>query len=487
MQQHFLDRFGNACRILHDNNTFTSPNSCNIRLQDYVDRDLFANTCDSNPHHLRIFSSAEVWNRIKHVEDLLDDTANDGGGANVHKDTSLYRRYWIERDGDMQRRTSKSRTLRRNNSNKPNSSFTVAQFNSLARGLSSGPNALFPTPFPPEDRRIWDGTYGGFTHLSAPEVIMDFGRIRKWRLLQTILGGGVTDDVRTILDDTNPQFDILALEELDEYYSFIRPLLIQRDGAHQMQVDTSSSNNENNYNAVFEPKPNSPCAKFGWYSDGVALLWNANKFETIAREDTSTKQTSEPWIEKGSFSESAKDTSGNDTRNQVFVILPLRIIGTAKILVVGATHLKAKKCTANARVRYIQALELKQRVVQMANQLTKQCNDVSILILGDFNAEPTDQSVQCILEKDETWSFQSAYPLGPENNLYTTWKARKEGAVCRIIDYIFYGTRSETESEGIGLECTNVLSVPSKDEMYELLPGFRYPSDHLLIAAAFHH
>ena len=162
----------------------------------------------------------------------------------------------------------------------------------------------------------------------------------------------------------------------------------------------------------------------------------------------------------------------------------------------------------NEQIRRIQALELRDRVENMANYLVKSgWKDVSVLILGDFNAEPSDSSVQSILRRnkrndvvdeniDARWEFQSAYPLEmqknimdiiPENNLFTTWKTRRDGTVRQIIDYIFYANRQTTIQESAGLHCTHVLSVPEKAEVEEsLFPGFRYPSDHLLIAAKFH-
>lgn len=151
-----------------------------------------------------------------------------------------------------------------------------------------------------------------------------------------------------------------------------------------------------------------------------------------------------------------------------------------------ATHLKAKKGTINEKLRYQQTLELRQHAEQTANQLIEQGWNTSIVIAGDFNSEPDEAAINCILSDNEELcyntkarTFQSAYPLSEDGNtLYTTWKTRKDGTTRRVIDYIFYG--------GHGLECTHYLSVPEDDEVEEdRLPGFRYPSDHLLIGAAF--
>ena len=164
-----------------------------------------------------------------------------------------------------------------------------------------------------------------------------------------------------------------------------------------------------------------------------------------------------------------------------------------------ATHLKAKKGAVNDQIREVQALELRDRTEQMAETLKEQgWKDVSVLIVGDFNSEPSEASVRSILSQEEyndnakSWKFQSAYPLheigpSPEHYLYTTWKTRKDGNTRRIIDYIFHAShKAESVQDGEGLCCTHFLSVPEDGEVEQgRFPGARYPSDHLLIAAKF--
>jgi mRNA deadenylase 3'-5' endonuclease subunit Ccr4 len=354
----------------------------------------------------------------------------------------------------------------------------------------------------------FDGSYGGFTHLTQPEVVLNYD-LRKWRLLHVLLGGGIvgnckeeTENCQFQQDSIDP-FDIVALQEVDDYYSFWHPLLV---------CDQTPDNGIKKYQGVFQPKPFSPCIKFGWYSDGVALFWNVQKFSTIARpsecgyhnlvDAAACDVPKYYWIEMGSFRGDApcNDISIHDptrtaARNQVYIIAPLRHVASDQIVIVATTHLKAKKGYTNERIRLLQALELKNRVKEMAHTLQLSCGrrDIQIIMLGDFNSEPDDSSVQCILEHDDTsrWNMQSAYNLQNEK-LYTTWKARKGGSVCRTIDYIFHSGASEQSSQSSGemlrsrqLVCDGVLSVPEKESVDELLPGFRYPSDHLLIAARF--
>jgi mRNA deadenylase 3'-5' endonuclease subunit Ccr4 len=142
--------------------------------------------------------------------------------------------------------------------------------------------------------------------------------------------------------------------------------------------------------------------------------------------------------------------------------------------------------------------------------------EVSILLLGDFNSEPHESTVRSILcseKKDDDssssklWHYQSAYSLPPnqdkpienDDSLYTTWKIRREGEIKRIIDYIFYTSHSSSTATTSGddngeegedglmqMQCTHVLSIPKDTDVENgRYPGYRYPSDHLLIAAKF--
>jgi mRNA deadenylase 3'-5' endonuclease subunit Ccr4 len=71
--------------------------------------------------------------------------------------------------------------------------------------------------------------------------------------------------------------------------------------------------------------------------------------------------------------------------------------------------------------------------------------------------------------------YQSAYDLS--SPIFTTYKTRGTNTVQRIIDYILYQGQ---------LQCTHRLSIPKEREMEaHKLPGLRYPSDHVMIAAKF--
>lgn len=395
-----------------------------IRLQNYVDEDIPSDR-------------TQLWSKILEARNTLL--------ANVDGIVDLYSRSWEPSSQQHCVDVEESGAKDDNSS----SCFTVAQFNTLARGLSSGANNIFPTPFE-TDSELHDGSYGGFTELTKPELILDFDRLRKWRLLEVLLGGG------DAFDTESPAFDILALEEVDEYHSFFEPILV-KDGC---------------YCGIYQPKPYSPCVRFGWYSDGVALLWKTEKFKVID-ECIDANGNSMTLVTKGSFED------GAECQNQVYIIVPLQVKGTDKCIVVAATHLKAKKGETNEQIRQSQALQIRRRSEQMADQLKELgWTEVNILILGDFNAEPDSASVGSILGGKGDWKFRST--TNDNDDSYTTWKTRKSGTTRRVIDYIFHTSKD-------GMQCKEVLSIPSNEVLERtFLPGFRYPSDHLLVAAKFH-
>jgi hypothetical protein len=268
-----------------------------------------------------------MWDKIDKAQDRLVKQ-HQSNSRKDEKDVSLYSRYWQEvlprpslpcsNNNNKQAITISDTTT---TNNKLHSSFTVATFNTLAHGLSCGPPSThFPPPFPkeetstPMDTNVVSNTmdeeayYGGFVTVSNPEVVFDWNNIRKWRLLHVLLGGGLQTSSSTTTTTTTQQqpiFDILALQEVDEFNSFFEPLLV----------------NDTWYQGTFQPKPNSPCVPLGYYSDGVALFWNVHKFETIHRchhsschvneerihnnksdtNDDYDNDCGKAWIEQGTF------------------------------------------------------------------------------------------------------------------------------------------------------------------------------------------
>lgn len=369
----------------------------------------------------------QVWERIQKVRSIQDKY-----GA-----SKLLSRTWISTKST----TSLSEQQRIH-------TFSVAQFNALAEGLSAGPHVT--TPFLAcsdnddalpnssnnnKQREDDVGTFGGFTSIPHPDIVLDFS-LRKWRLLEVLL----TSDTG---NTTTKPCDILAMEEIDRYHGFFAPML-RLFG----------------YQGAFVPKRKSPGVSMGWYSDGCALFWNNQVFELISQRH-----------------------HGYSLGNQVALHVILRHRVTSKSLVVIVTHLKSK-CNAvneNIRTKQIQELLIQvEETVQTVVSRDDDFNKMPVLILGDFNTETPatsplpDSSLNQIIMGT---SFKSLYPVD-SSMLYTTWKTRGSVTVKRVIDYIFYRG---------SLDPVARLGVPEERELEPTkLPGLRYPSDHVLIAGRFH-
>ena len=289
-------------------------------------------------------------------------------------------------------------------------SFIAMQFNILAQGLSSGPEV--EPPFPGDIER---NNYGRFT-IPNKEIILDFEK-RKWRILEVILAHSP---------------DVLALEEIDRFYSFFEPNLAVFG-----------------YEGFFIPKPTSPCIESGWYSDGCALFWKKETFELILNSIDAQRYT--------------------ENNSQIFIAAKLTHKKTRKTIKVAVTHLKAKGGKDKDEIRMKQVQRLIQALKDDENSI-----ESPLLIMGDFNTGPTSG---CIKELMEKLDVTSAYNIYDEQKLeYTTCKLR--GKISKqIIDYIFHND---------GLHCSNLLSVPKESELEEhKLPGLKFPSDHINIAAKF--
>ncbi|KAF4658915.1 CCR4 carbon catabolite repression 4-like [Perkinsus chesapeaki] len=95
----------------------------------------------------------------------------------------------------------------------------------------------------------------------------------------------------------------------------------------------------------------------------------------------------------------------------------------------------------------------------------------AVLVCGDFNAEPTETSIQSIVETND---WKSVYPLGDGDRRPTTVHQRKGMAIIRRhIDYMWYSG---------SLNATGYFTFP---DSCPLLPSKNYPSDHLHLVARF--
>ncbi len=360
-----------------------------------------------------IQSKKDVINKIESVRSIQQQT----------RMSTLYPRYWID-----------SSTSSKKDGNNTDDNYirnlTVLQFNILAEGLSSGPDIC--PPF--ENEKTETGSvYGGFTDIPHPEICLDFA-LRKWRVMEVILGGD---------NYTDGTYDIIALEEVDRYYGFFQPML-----------------NLFQYDSIFFPKQNSPGSNQGWFSDGCALFWKREKFELI---DKITK-------------------SYQVGKNQIYIILTLHHRETGRKLIVATTHLKAKQNSTNEQIRTCQVEELMNRLNEKAQMVAIEhdmpVDEIPIILMGDFNADPDGDGNTCIKSVlCKSPNFRSAYDL--DDQFFTTWKTRGDKTVRHVIDYIFYNNVK-------GFKCSQVLNIPDDKEIEPTkLPGFRHPSDHLNIGAKF--
>lgn len=380
---------------------------------------------------------------ISSIEDIHAKIESARGVQGQYRDSSLLKRQWVNcnhnppsldakdnNDGSSENGNGDSKTKRSSNSR--TSSFKVLQFNTLAEGLSSGP---IPPPFERTSNNKGNklkSIYGGFCDIPNPEISLNFS-LRQWRLMEVLLG----------CDD----FDIIAMEEIDHHYGFFEPLLKIAG-----------------YAGIYSPKPYSPGVQSGWYSDGCSFFWKEGVFE-LQKE-----------VVKSSF----------DVGSQIYVIAVMKHIASETFIVFAMTHLKSGKGRAVEEIRTEQCRQLLKHVDQVAqstaDELDLPPSCIPIVILGDFNSDIREENscINTILSKEQkgTCQMRSAYEINPPpENFFTTWKTRGTSTAKRVIDYIFF-------SPGRGIDCTEILDVPKNEDMEEtLLPGFKYPSDHLAIGA----
>lgn len=231
--------------------------------------------------------------------------------------------------------------------------------------------------------------------------------------------------------------DIICLEEVDHFKDCYLPAL-----------------ESVGYAGLFKGKKNSPCLKFAcnFGPDGCALFYNKHKFAL------------EEVIQKG-----LEDLSGCPT-NQVVLIAKLRNLRQMKSLVCAVTHLKAKP--GFEKLRLEQGMDILKSISLLKD------SDSSVVLCGDFNAEPSEPV--CNLMKENGFNLplmnanQSA--LGREAE-FTTWKVRPSGEVKHTIDYIFHSK---------DLAVAQCLMTPDVKDVGEgRLPCIEYPSDHVSLVFDF--
>lgn len=309
-------------------------------------------------------------------------------------------------------------------------SLTVMQFNMLAEGLSSGPEAC--PPFPAQKL----GNYGGFDAVPNPSEVFRFAD-RRMRLLAEIL---------------SVEPDLLGLEEVDHFEDWFAPAL---DAA--------------GYAGVFCPKFSSPCLEFGYYSDGAALFWKKSVFSLLISQQRQTVEQEVEGVEEKRNSKPLKVPH---------VLAVLTHLKSSWPIAVAVTHLKSKK---GAELEAMRSRQIS-GVLKGLSSLATEHNCAHSMLMGDFNTSPLDEkdykaSTVRTVENWQAPQFASAYllPTKKSDPQYTTWKKRGDTEAKQVIDYIFVSPNFRP---------TQTLSPPhSSDLDPSRLPGLKYPSDHLAIAA----
>jgi mRNA deadenylase 3'-5' endonuclease subunit Ccr4 len=146
-------------------------------------------------------------------------------------------------------------------------------------------------------------------------------------------------------------------------------------------------------------------------------------------------------------------------RSQIAIIMKLRDTYNGYTFKLVSTHLKAKPGWEETRLKQCKA------IMDMIGQ--EDC-----ILTGDYNDIPGSLFYQYLTKE---CGLIDTYKN--EERVYTTFKKR-ETVVCRVIDYIFY--RSKTIEPILTIAAPDLKSLPDIG-----LPTEIHPSDHVLIGAIF--
>lgn len=226
------------------------------------------------------------------------------------------------------------------------------------------------------------------------------------------------------------------------------------------------------YEGSFRPKTNSPCLRYGYYSDGVALFWKKSLFQPLS-ENSEEKP---PYSPRAAY-------------------LGIRLLHkpTDRPIFVTTCHLKAKKGAEMERIRHAQLDYILSVIATATSTATSGPSECPVILLGDFNTTPQDHcsdehSSLTVIPHTQQWNggfFSSAYPflstgecIDPAIWTYSTWKSRGGVEAKQLIDYIWFSKRH--------FELQWILDVPDIAELKSStskLPDMRYPSDHIALCS----
>ena len=234
--------------------------------------------------------------------------------------------------------------------------------------------------------------------------------------------------IKEILKKENP--DILILDEIDNFNNFkkeiIDALKIKYTGNFYERLDKYMGIyigiNPNKF-LLIEQK------KIKFHGNDNELTENKNKFESLSP--------------------------------QIFIVSTIEEIKTKETFYLIVSHLKAKK--ENENIRLIQINEILQYIKD--NGL----NNQNIILVGDFNAEPQNESIINL----EKFGMKSVFDY---NKLeYTSFQVR-DGIDKKILDYIFYyGNLIFAEEKKSDIKIDENIGLPNE----------QFPSNHLYLKAMF--
>ncbi|GMI48527.1 hypothetical protein TrCOL_g5179 [Triparma columacea] len=376
---------------------------------------------DPNDPYITCNDGSGILELVKSVSDSFLASAN-----------PLLARNWI------QKATFDPKKYEKNDGNDNVGMFRILQFNILAEGLSSVASKSPPLPFNKPSAG------GGFDALSDPSSILDYSK-RRVRIIEEIIR-------------CSPS--LLSLQECDHYHSFFSPVLSKLG-----------------YKSTFQPKRSSPCLDFGYYSDGVALFWKESEFELVGEPDNGT------------------DIGDIKVPHCIVKLKALGGCG-APDLIFATTHLKSKSTSSNESVRRSQLSSLCGKV----GKIREESGGYKVVLTGDFNTDPVDQPGVRALAFPQVYEslpfLNCAYGVSSSEEeegeggggwgvggSWSTWKKRGDYEAKHVIDYIFV-EESPRDGGNHGLEVGRTWGTPRVEEMKEhRLPCWRYPSDHVSIAA----
>ena len=277
-----------------------------------------------------------------------------------------------------------------------------------------------------------DKNKGGFTEAPTESLDWDYRKTR------------IVEETQRHLCNGKPP-DIIAMEEVDHYHDFLEPTM--RDLG---------------YDSQFVKKRNSACKNSldPTLEDGCALFWRRDIFSVVAMETINYDKLNPDGVPTGTKA------------NQVALLATLQARGAAGPVVFAVTHLAASKTAEGERTRAQQVGQLLDRLLALR---------LPCVVLADLNATPRPSAAYACeaypAALAHALGVRSAYAAagGGEEPGYTTWKRRGAAEVRHTIDYILV-------AGPVGV--ARVLLPPADgDVAAERLPGWRYPSDHVALAA----